>query len=119
MKISNPAAFAKHLFIILAAALDILAIGSFMRINNNPDKAIMYATYSFLMFVDAAAMLICAFWINKRKKQIHQFAVIVLALNIILTIFDQFGVVDLLFVLFNAFTLYVLLAFREEFFSSG
>lgn len=112
---SNSTALAKYLFIVLAATLDILAIGSFMRINTNPDKGVMYGLYAFLMFIDAALMLICAFGINKQKKQLYQFSVIILALNIILTIFGQFGIVDLLFLLINTFTLYILLAFREKF----
>jgi lysylphosphatidylglycerol synthetase-like protein (DUF2156 family) len=68
-----------------------------------------------MMFADAAVMLACAFGINKKKKQLFQFAVVVLVLNIILTIFDQIGVVDILFILLNAATLYILFTYRTEF----
>jgi lysylphosphatidylglycerol synthetase-like protein (DUF2156 family) len=112
---SNPPALAKYMFILLAAFLVALAFLSFGRITSDIGLALTYATYTFMMFIDAAIMLFFAFRIGSRKKPVYQFAMVFLVLNIILTIFDQVGMVDIVFILLNAFTLYVLYAYRDDF----
>ncbi len=109
------ASYVSYLFFITAIALTILAAGSFMRVNENPDMRIIYVLYAVLMLGDALAMLVCGLYINRKIKMIFWFAVIILGLNIILTIFDQFGLADLLFVLLNLITLAPLLVLRKEF----
>lgn len=104
----------RYLFFITALALAILGAGSFMRVNQNPDMKIMYAIYAFLMFGDGLAMLVCGFYIHRQIKAIYWFAVIVLSLNIVLTIFDQFGWIDFLFLLLNVITLAALFVRRKE-----
>ena len=117
---SNPLALAKYLFIALAALLVFLAFMSFRRVNSGDiGRTIQYATYAFMMFIDAAVMLGCAFGIGKKKKQFYQFSVAVLALNIILIFFYQLGFAEILFMALNAVTLYVLLAYRAEFTDSA
>ncbi len=105
----------QYLFLFTAAILVVFGAGSFMRINENPNQVVLYAVYALLMFGDAAFMLICAFLLHRKKKQVYRFAVIVLALNIVLAIFDQFGFIDLLFLLLNLITLVVLFIARKEF----
>ncbi len=105
----------RYLLLFTAAILVVFGLGSFMRINENPSQVILYTIYALLMFGDAAVMLICAFQLHRKKKQIYRLAVIVLALNIVLTIFDQFGFIDLLFLLLNLITLIVLFMARKEF----
>ena len=105
----------RYLFFISAVALVILSAGSFMRVDPNSNMKIMYIVYAVLMLGDAAAMLICGLYINRQIKVIYWFAVIVLSLNIILTICDQFGLVDLLFVILNTSTLGLLVNLRKEF----
>jgi len=70
------------------------------------------------MFVEAVIFLFFYFQLDKRKKQIYRLAVIVLSLNIVLTIFDQVGLVDILFMLLNAITLAALYLARKEFLPS-
>ena len=106
----------QYLFFISAIALVILSAGSFMRVDPNSNIKIVYIVYAVLMLGDAAAMLICGLYINRQIKGVYWFAVIVLALNIVLTIFDQFGLIDFLFVLLNIITLIPLLVLRKEFF---
>ncbi len=124
MKLSNllsdPVGLAKYLFILLAGMLDVLAIKAFMQINNDVsmDQAISYATNSFLLFVGAAVMLVCAFGINRQRKLFYQFSVAMLGLNIILTVFSQLGILEIIFIILNAANLYVMLAFSAEFFES-
>jgi lysylphosphatidylglycerol synthetase-like protein (DUF2156 family) len=104
----------RYLFFITALALTILGAGSFMRVNQTPDMNILYIIYAFLMFGDGLAMLACGLYINRKIKAIYWFALIVLSLNIVLTIFDQFGLIDLLFVLLNIITLVMLFVHRKE-----
>jgi hypothetical protein len=113
--IHNPALFAKYLFIFTAAVLDVFALLTFMRITEFSEAAIYHVIYAFLMFADAALMLLCAFRIQKQKKSTYWFAVLLLAVNIIVIIFDQIGLTDILFAALNAFTLYILLAYRAAF----
>lgn len=90
-------------------------IGSILRIGANPNRAVLYIFYAFIMFGDAAAMLLCVFLLNKRKQYAFLLSMIVLSLNVFLTIFDQFGLVDLLFFLLNLITLAMLIIARKEF----
>ena len=105
----------RYLFFLTAIILVVLAAGSFMRVNENTNLMIAYAVYGVLMFGDAIAMLVCGLYINKKMNLVFWFAVILLSLNIILTLFDQFGLADLLFSLLNLITLVPLLIFRKEF----
>jgi hypothetical protein len=105
----------RYLFFITAIALVVLGAGSFMRDNENPEMKIIYGIYAVLMFGDAIAMLVCGLYIVRQMKTIYWFAVFILGLNLVLTIFDQFGLIDLLFSLLNAVTLAGLLVFRREF----
>ena len=112
--IQKSAPFVRHLFFITAIILAVFGIGSFMRVYANPGMGIVHILYAVLMFGDAVAMLVCGLQINRQMKSVYWFAVIVLNLNIILTVFDQFGVVDLLFLLLNVVILLVLIVLRKE-----
>jgi hypothetical protein len=107
--------FVRYLFFITAAVLTALSAGTFMRINNNPSMKILYAIYAVLMLGDALAMLFCGLYLKSQPKTVYGISVIVLSLNIVLTVFDQFGMADLLFSLLNLATLIPLLLFRKEF----
>ncbi|MBI5353265.1 MAG: hypothetical protein HZB50_11550 [Chloroflexi bacterium] len=104
-----------YLFFITAIILVFLSAGSFMRISGDPNVKVAYIVYAVLMFSDAIAMLICGLYINRRVKIIYWFAVIVLSLNIMLSIFDQFGLADFLFVMLNIVTLIPLIVYRKDF----
>jgi hypothetical protein len=106
---------ARYSFLFTFAVLVVLGVGSLLRIGANPDHKILYIFYAVIMFVDAAAMLFCGLQLNKRTKLIFFFSITVLAGNILPTIFDQFGLADLLFLLLNLITLAFLLIARKEF----
>ncbi len=106
---------ARYLFLFTAVVLIVFGVGSLLRINENSNRAGLYAFYAALMFFDALLMAFCAFQLPKRSKWIFNFSAFVLVLNILLTIFDQFGVVDLLFVLLNAAAFALLVLTRKEF----
>ena len=111
----NLPAFVQYLFFFTAIVLMALGVGSIFRAGPSPDMKLIYMVYAILMFGDALAMLACGLLIRAGKTAIFWSAVTLLSFNIILSIFDQFGLVDLLFVLLNAFTLGLLIAFRREF----
>ena len=112
----KPILLARCLLIFTAAILFVFSAATFLRISPKTDMQIIYLAYGILMLGDGIAMLAGGLWINNKK--IYWFVVVVLALNILLTIFDQFGMIDLLFVLLNAITLFFLLRFRKEFLPS-
>jgi len=105
----------RYFFLFTFVVLVVLGIGSLLRIRANPDHMVLYIFYAIIMFGDAVAMLFCGLLLNKRTKLIFFLSIIVLAGNILPTIFDQLGLADLLFVLLNLITLAFLLIARKEF----
>lgn len=104
----------QYLFFLTAAVLAAFGANSMFRANPNPGMKLMYMIYALLMLGDALAMLACGLFIRSKKARVFWFAILVLSLNILLTIFDQFGLVDLLFVLLNLLTLGLLITIRRE-----
>jgi FtsH-binding integral membrane protein len=104
----------RSLFLFTVVVLTVFGIGSLLRITANPDRTLLYGFYAFAMFGDALAMLFCVWLLHKRMKFAFHISVLVLVLNILPTIFDQFGLVDFLFVLLNLFTLGALVMARKE-----
>jgi hypothetical protein len=96
----------RFLFWLTFALLVVFGVGSLFA---------AYPWYSLVMFGDAVVMAYCAWQLPKRTKFIFNFSVLVLALNIIPTIFDQFGLADLFFVLLNIAALISLVIARKEF----
>ncbi|NWG35458.1 MAG: hypothetical protein HXY42_13580 [Chloroflexi bacterium] len=111
----TPFQLTRYGFSLTAAILIAFGIGSLIRIGANPAGAGLYAFYAALMFLDAAFMVFCAFQLHKGTKFFFYFSVFVLAVNILLPLFDQFGLPDLLFVLSNLAALTALIMARREF----
>ncbi|MBK8422241.1 hypothetical protein [Candidatus Villigracilis saccharophilus] len=103
----------RFLFFLTAVILAVLSVLSLLRSFMGSDLRI-YIVYSILMAVDAACMFVCGLFLNRKIKLLFWFAFMLLGLNILLTIFDQFGLIDLLFVLLNIGTLASLIIFRRE-----
>jgi hypothetical protein len=95
--------------------LAVFGMGSLLRIISNPGRAVLYGFYALAMFADAAALLFCAWQLNRKTKFAFDLTVLVLAFNILVTIFDQIGWVDLFFVLLNLVILVLLILARKEF----
>lgn len=98
----------RSLFWFTFAVLVVFGVGSLFA---------TYPLYALVMFADAVVMAFCAWQLPKRTKFIFYFSAFVLALNIVPTIFDQFGLADLFFVLLNLATLISLVVARKEFLS--
>ena len=105
----------QYLFFFTAIVLMALGVGSIFRAGSNPNMKLIYMVYAILTLGDALAMLACGLLIRARKTAIFWSAAALLSLHIVLTIFDQFGLVDLLFVLLNLLILGLLIALRREF----
>lgn len=105
----------RYFLLFTVAVLVVFGVGSLMRIGGNPGRTGLYVFYALTMFGDAVAMLFCVWLLTKRMTFAFHLSVLVLALNIFLTIFDQFGLVDLLFVLLNLAALTALILARKEF----
>lgn len=106
--------FVRALFYLSAVILSVLTVATLNRSSSLEGMNAWYLVYAVLMFGDAVAMALCAVFMDRKKKMIFWFAVFLLTLNIVLTIFDQFGWADLIFVLLNVVTLMVLLFHRRE-----
>jgi hypothetical protein len=104
-----------YFFWFTVVILAMFGIGSLLRINTNPERSALYIFYGLAMWSDAVALAYCAWQLNKRKKLVFYLSVVVLALNIFPTVFDQFGLVDLFFVLLNLITLTFLILARKDF----
>jgi lysylphosphatidylglycerol synthetase-like protein (DUF2156 family) len=112
MKLSQ---IVRLLFCLTIAILVVFGVGSLLQISEDSDLIALYIFYALVMFGDAAAMLFCVIQLNKRKKQFYILSVVILCLNIFPAIFDQFGLVDLLFLSLNLITLIALVVARKEF----
>jgi hypothetical protein len=108
----------QYLFWLTVVVLVVFGVGSLLRIGDNPSRTSLYAFYAVIMFGDALLMGFCAWHLPRRTRFIFFFSAFVLAANIIPTIFDQFGLPDLLFVLLNIATLVFLILARKDFLSA-
>lgn len=114
MKVPSPR-LTRTFLVLTVGTLAVFGRLSFLQIPENPGQRVLYAFYGLAMFVDAAILLLCAWLLGKRTKFAFALSVTVLALNIVLTIFDQVGWVDVLFMLLNLVTLVFLILARKEF----
>lgn len=106
---------ARYLILLIAGMLAVLSIGSLTRIAENPDMAGVYLFYTSLMLIGALVLLVCYFRLKQRSKITFQLTLIILVTNIVLTIFDQIGFVDVLFILLNLTALLSLSQSRKDF----
>ncbi len=114
MKFTKPT-IVRYLFFVTASILAVFGAGSLLRPAASSEMRSIYSVYAVLMFGDALALLVCGLFLARRMNLIYWFAVLVLSINIILTFFDQVGLIDVLFVLLNIATLAGLLNQRKEF----
>jgi len=111
----QPTSLVQYSFFFIAIVLMAFGVNTMFRVNFDSNMKAIYMVYTVLMLGDALVMLACGLLIGARKTANFWFAVTLLSLNILLSVFDQFGWVDLFFVLLNAFTLGLVLNLRKEF----
>jgi len=112
----NAMQIAQALFFLNAAIWFLLGILNLASLRDrNPDPDLFHNTIANLMFGNAGAMLLCAVFIGRFKKNFYFFAVALLFINIIFTITDQFGVVDLITLLIDLLILGILIRVYKKF----
>ena len=106
---------ARYLILLISAALAVLSIGSLTRLGTNPELAGWIVFYALAMLIESAILLFGYFRLKARGKNLYWLVFIILLLNIILTIFDQVGFVDVLFMLLSLIALITLHLSRKDF----
>jgi lysylphosphatidylglycerol synthetase-like protein (DUF2156 family) len=112
----NLANLSRYLFFVAASLLLIFSMATLLRISQNPVHRVMYLVYAILFFGDAVLMFICGLFVG-RQKRVYWFAIVFLSLNIVLTITDQFGIIDFLYLWLNLMILGILIFARNSFLS--
>jgi len=107
---------AQALFFLNAAIWFLLGILSLVSLPDRyPDPNLFHSKIANFMFGNAGAMLLCAVFIGRLKKNFYFFAVALLFINIIFTITDQFGAVDLITLLIDLLLLGILIRVYKKF----
>ena len=110
---------ARFLFFLNTIIWLALAVYSLLRVaassgrpaNHNPVMILIV----ILMVGNAAAMLAAGFAISRRIPIFYFFALLILAINILLTFTDQFGVLDFITLLIDLILFFLLLTAKREF----
>lgn len=110
MKTLQPA---RYLLLLISAFLSVISILTLTRLGERPEMAGWYAISSIFMLVDSVIVLVCYFGLRKPSKRILQVSFILL-MNMVLTIFDQIGIVDIIFIVLNLAALVLLYLSRKE-----
>jgi hypothetical protein len=97
-------------FYLLAALWLVVGIGYIVRYNGQT----VYWVMSGIMMVNA--FVFGAIGANITKRLVYWLGVISLAVSILLFIFDEFGVADILALIFFIIPLVIMLTKRNEFF---
>ncbi len=109
------ASIARYLILLTSAVLTFFGLGTILRIGGRPEMVVWYAFYALIMFVDGAILLFGFFQLKKQNKKIYWLTFIVLLFNVIMPIFDQIGMIDILFMLLNLASLLILYFSRKAF----
>ena len=107
---------AQALFFLNAVIWLVLGVVSLVRMTNgNPDHAITAWIVSILMFGNAGAMLWSGVGIGRQQKWFYYLAIAVLIVNIVLTVTDQFGALDLITLVIDLALFGLLIATRRRY----
>ena len=105
---------ARYLLLLISAFLSVISVLTLTRLGERPEMAGWYAIYSIFMIVDSVIVLACYFGLRKPSKRILQVSKFILVMNMVLTIFDQIGIVDIIFIVLNLAALVLLYLSRKE-----
>jgi hypothetical protein len=111
---AGPVLVARALFAVNGAAWILLGIVSLVRLASADGTGVPWIV-AVLMFGNAAALAWLAWVLGKRRTVWYLVAVAVLAVNILLSVTDEFGLLDLVVLLADGALLILLLAARTRF----
>jgi hypothetical protein len=104
------------LFFVNALAWLLLGVVNLARVaGNGTGQMLAMVVIAILMFGNAAAMLVCGVGLGTRQRRFYFLALAVLAVNLILTVTDQFGLLDLLTLLLDVALLGLLVWDRKSY----
>jgi hypothetical protein len=103
---------ARVLFAVNAAFWIVLGLLALLRVA---DRTSMIWLLAFLMFANAGVMLWLSWALGKQRRLFYYLAIAVLAVNILLSVTDEFGFIDLVALLIDAVLLVVLIASRSQY----
>jgi hypothetical protein len=104
------------LFFLNAAIWILFGVWSLLRVaSSNPSHTFIPWLVAILMFGNAGAMLGSGIGLKNRQKRFYYLAVVVLAVNIILTVTDQFGILDLITLMIDVVLLGFVLGTRKSY----
>lgn len=111
----NLSQIARYFLLLAAAILTYFGLGTLMNLGNHPQMIGWYAAYALFAFIQAAILLFCYYRLKQRSKKIFWLAIIILGANVVLTIFDQVGVIDIIYMLINLAALITLYLSRKDY----
>lgn len=111
---------AQALFVLNAGVWLLIGIASVLRMRqSDASQTITAAAIAVLMLGNAAAMLLAGWGIGRRSRLFLLFAWAVLAVNILLTFTDQFGLLDFLTLLLDLVLVALLILARKPLWSDA
>jgi len=111
-KAPNSVIVARALFLLNAAIWVLFGVVSLIRMSNSAAGSASMWIVAILMFANACVMLWVGGGLGKQQRRFYYLALVVLAVNIILTVTDQFGLFDLIILVFDAVLFALLVATR-------
>jgi len=93
-----------------------LGLGNLVKlVNGHSNSTITGLIIAVLMFGNALVMLVCGVSLGKQHRRSFYLALVVLVVNIILTVTDQFGLVDFITLVIDLVLLGILIADRRSY----
>jgi hypothetical protein len=108
----TPVVAAQVLFAVNAAFWIVLGVLTLFRAT---DRTSMVWLLAILMFANAGVMLWLGWVLGKQRKLFYYLAIAVLAVNILLSVTDEFGLTDLVALLIDAVLLVLLIVTRSRY----
>jgi hypothetical protein len=114
---STPVVTAVQALFVLNAVIWIFLGALYLWQFSSDSGGLSYADWivAGLMFANALAMLLLALIIGKRRRIYYFLALAVLAVNILLTVTDEFGLLDLVVLLLGLAILVLLVGGRRRY----
>ncbi|MBN1964824.1 MAG: hypothetical protein JW910_09265 [Anaerolineae bacterium] len=91
---------AQVVFVLNAVTWLVIGIGSLLRLADQ-GYAVTFVVVAVLTFGNAGAFVVCAWGVGRRHRWWLYLALAVLAVNIILSVTDEFGLLDLVTMLLD------------------
>lgn len=110
---------AQALFFLNTVIWIAFGFASLNRMRPLTENLVPSLVIGILMFGNAAAMLLAGLGLATRRRLAFYFAIFILLVNIILTLTDQFGALDLATLVIDAILLGILFASRSIYLHSA